>query len=264
MKQAIERTARWLVRQHRTRAPFAAFPNGLAPTTVEQAYAVQEALVAHKARVCGAPCGWKIALSNPAMQAMVGLREPVAGRLCTRQVVAAPARARKSDYGRLLLEFEIAVELGADLVAGRSPHTATSVAGAVSALRPAFELIDDRGADYATLKRHALQLVADNAWNEGVVLGPRLHARRGLDPAAMRGAVFLDGKQVGEGRGRDLMGHPFAALAWIANHANRRGQPLRAGEWAILGSLVTSRFPEPGQTWRFELDGCAPIELAID
>lgn len=260
----IRRAARWLVSQHRRRIAFVGFPEEIAPRDLDEAYAVQQAFVRLKSQGCGPVIGWKIALSNPAMQRFVGLPEPVAGCLFDRQVVASPARVRAAAYGRLLVEFEIAVELGADLAPIARPYTRADVADAVAALRPAFELADDRGADYASLWAHGLQLVADNAWNEGAVLGDPRRDWRSLDLAATRGAVSLDGAEIGAGHGRDLMGHPLDALAWLADSLSRRGIGMRAGDVAILGSLVTSKFPLAGQRLRFELDGFAPIELTID
>ncbi|HVL55488.1 MAG TPA: hypothetical protein VM491_03215, partial [Burkholderiaceae bacterium] len=61
------------MRQHRERARFSGFPPAIAPADLAGAYRTQDALVAAKARVCGPPAGWKIALSNPAMQRLVGL-----------------------------------------------------------------------------------------------------------------------------------------------------------------------------------------------
>jgi 2-keto-4-pentenoate hydratase len=258
------RAVRWLVAQHRGRRAFTGFPPGGAPLDVNAAYVVQDAFVAAKAAACGPAIGWKIALSNPAMQAFVGLHEPVAGRLHRDQVVAAPARTRAAAYGRLLVEFEIAVELGDDLPARAAPYGRDEVAAAVVAVRPAYELADDRGADYATLSAHGLQLVADNAWNEGAVLGERRTDWRQRDLATIGGVVSVDGKEVGSGRGSALMGHPLDALAWLATHASRRGIGMRSGEIAILGSLVTSKFPLAGQQWVFELDGFAPLQLSID
>jgi 2-keto-4-pentenoate hydratase len=261
---AQRRASGWLVAQHLGRRPFAAFPANCAPPDVEAAYAIQDAFVADKAKQCGPACGWKIALANPAMQAFVGLHEPVAARMHRDQLVASPARVTASHYGRLLVEFEIAVELGEDLAPRRGGYDAAQVAAAVAALRPAFELADDRGADYTTLNRHGLQLVADNAWNEGAVLGQRRTDWRSLDLAALRGVVRIDGEEVGSGLGSALMGHPLDALAWLASHASRRGLTMRAGEVAILGSLVTSKFPLAGQQLRFELDGFEPIHLSVD
>lgn len=260
----VKRSARWLVEQHRKRLPFAGFPAECAPADVDEAYAIQDAFVAAKARECGGPAGWKIALSNPAMQRFVGLDEPVAGRLHARQLAASPARTRAADYGRLLIEFEIAVELGENLPPRPGGYTRERVAAAVAAVRPAFELADDRGADYATLNVHGLQLVADNAWNEGAIFGERRTDWRRLELAELFGIVTIDGQQVGAGSGRDLMGHPLDALAWLASHASRRGRTMRAGEVAILGSLVTSKFPLAGERLGFELEGFDPIELEID
>lgn len=258
------RASRWLVEQHRHKCPFGALPLDCVPADVTQAYAIQDAFVDAKARDCGAPIGWKIALSNQTMQQFVGLTEPIAGRLHSKQVVASPARTRAAGYGRLLIEFEIAVELGQDLAPRAGGYNRDSVAPAVAAVRPAFELADDRGADYSTLNLYGLQLVADNAWNEGAVLGQRRIDWQSLDLAAIVGVVTLDGKAIGRGFGRDLLGHPLDALAWLANHTSKRGLTMRAGEVAILGSLVTSKFPLTGQRFEFALEGFAPIELSID
>jgi 2-keto-4-pentenoate hydratase len=258
------RAARWLVSQHRERIAFTGFPPEVAPQDLDEAYAVQAAFVRLKSRDCGPVVGWKIALSNPAMQRFVGLHESVAGCLLDRQVVSSPARTRAASYGRLLVEFEIAVELGADLAPIGRRYTRADVDQAVAAVRPALELADDRGADYASLCDHGLQLVADNAWNEGAVLGPSRRDWRALDLAAARGVVRLDGTVIGAGHGRDLMGHPLDALAWLADSLSRRGIGMRAGDVAILGSLVTSKFPLAGQRLVFELDGFAPVELEID
>jgi 2-keto-4-pentenoate hydratase len=238
-----------------------------------EATRVQQALVKRKSTECGPTAGWKIALATPVMQQMVGLDAPIAGRLHRRQIVNAPAHTRHSDYGRLLVEFELAVRLSKSLPAGNQAHTAQSVIQAVEAFAPAMEIADDRNADYTQLSRLGLYLVADNAWNEGAMLGRfdttwkrhlranTPHANDGL--AALRGEVFINNASVGGGHGRDLMGHPLQALAWLANEANARGEALSAGDICILGSLVSSKFPVRGDVLRFELEGYAPIELYI-
>lgn len=264
MTASPSQTARWLLTQHLDRRDFRAFPQSVRPASLSDAYLAQADFVRRKSQDCGAPIGWKIALSNPAMQRLVGLDAPVAGRMLAGQVVGGPASVQAGAYGHLLIEFEIAVELGADLPAPGGRCSREEARAAVAAVRPAFELADDRHADYARLGDQAFQLVADNAWNEGAVLGERREDWADLDLERISGRVFCDDVPVGSGQGSDLMGHPLDALAWLAGSASSRGLTMRRGDVAILGSLVTSKFPKAGERWRYELEGFAPLLLSIE
>ena len=266
--------ATWLVAQHATKTQFQAMPQALQLSSTEQAIAVQHEFVQLKAKQCGEPSGWKIALATPVMQKLAGLGAPIAGRLHQRQVVRAPATVEGSHYGRLIVEFEIAMQIGKDLLPTKSRHTGASVATAVRAVTCAFEIADDRQADYTKLGQQGLQLLADNAWNEGAVLGKWRELKKMVGEVSatprsddtlgrLKGEAFINGVSVGQGFGRDLMGHPLNALAWLANEANDRGSYLKAGDITMLGSLVASKFPVKGDQLRFDLDGFESISLTI-
>lgn len=259
----LKRAAWFLVDAHAEREPFGPFPQDALPRSVEEAYAVQDEFVQLKSRACGPVAGYKIALTTPAMRAMVGLSDSIAGVMHDKQLVRSPACVRAADYGRLIVEFEVAVLLGEDLAAS-SNHTRESVASSVGAVMPAFELADDRQADYAGLASNSLSLVADNAWNEGAVLGAPITNWKSVDLTAVRGVATINGEQVGEGYGRDAMGHPFEALAWVANSLHKRGKRLRAGQFVITGSLVTSKFPKAGDRIGFELGELGSVQLEVN
>ena len=260
----VRDSARWLVERHLGRHRSQPLPAAFAPRSIGEAYAVQDEFVALKSRECGPVVGYKIALTTPQMRRFVGLQDSVAGCLHERQVVRAPASVRAADYGRLLVEFEIALLLGNDLRADGAAHAPQQVASAVAAAMPAFELADDLGADYATLSSRGLELAADNAWNEGAVLGQPVEEWRAIDLASVRGIARVNGKVVGEGRGADAMGSPLAALAWIANHLRGRGRSLRRGDIVITGSLVASQFPRAGDLLQFDAGALGAIELAVN
>lgn len=259
----VREAAHWLVARHLARAPSAPLPAAFAPRSIDQAYAVQDAFVALKARACGPVVGYKLALTTPQMRQLVGLQDSIAGCLHARQVVRAPASVRAADYGRLLVEFEIALRIGTSLAAKAAPYAAQQVAAAVDAAMPAFELADDLGADYATLASRGLELAADNAWNEGAVLGAPTENWHDIDLGTLRGVASINGRVVGEGRGADAMGHPLAALTWVANHLAGRGRYLRKGDVVITGSLVTSKFPAAGELLRFEAGALGAVELQV-
>jgi 2-keto-4-pentenoate hydratase len=260
----IERAGEWLYEAHRRREAFAPLPPELAPRDADEAYAIQGQFVARRATDLGPVTGYKIALTTPAMRAMVGLKEPIAGDMLEDTIRRGNARVRAADYVRLIVEFEIGVQLGEDLPAIGAPYNRKRVAQAVSAVMPAFELADDRSADYAILPGNALMLIADNAWNEGAVLGEPVRDWRRLDLAALHGVATINGASVGSGHGRDALGHPLEALAWIANNLAARGLGLWRGDVVITGSLVTSKFPKAGDVLRFEAEGLGAVELQVD
>ena len=88
------------------------------------------------------------------------------------------------------------------------------MAEAVDAVCPAIEIIDDRHADYRNLE--VLSVIADNAWNAGIVLGD--FVRSWPDLASIEGIVSVNGEKTDRGFGRDVLGHPFHPVAWLASH----------------------------------------------
>jgi 2-keto-4-pentenoate hydratase len=260
----FKRAAQHLYEAHERRERFAPLPAELSPKSGEEAYAIQDAFVALRAQKLGAIVGYKIALTSAQMRRFAGLDNPLAGAMLERTVRRTPAGVQARDYGRLLVEFEIAVELAEDLPAADAPFFRDRVAKAVGAVMPALELADDRNADYAELPRHPFELIADNAWNEGAVLGYPIKAWQQLDLAAARGVATINGQAVGEGRGADAMGHPFNAVAWIADHLAAHGRGLLRGDVVITGSLIASKYPKAGDFIQFSMEGLGEVELRVD
>ena len=65
------------------------------------------------------------------------------------------------------------------------------------------------------------------------------------------------------GHGRDVLGHPFVPLTWLANHLAATGDGLRAGDIVLTGSLVTTRFPQVSETYFYELAGIGTVDLSV-
>jgi 2-keto-4-pentenoate hydratase len=259
----IERAGEWLYEAHRSRATFGPLPADLAPRDAGEAYAIQSEFVGMRAADRGQVTGYKIALTTTAMRNMVGLDDSIAGDMLEKTIQRGNATVKAADYGRLIVEFEIGFELAEDLPAIGAPYDREKVARAVAAAMPAFELADDRNADYAKLPGSALMLIADNAWSEGAVLGAPVRDWRGIDLAALQGVATINGAVAGSGYGRDVMGHPLDALAWLANHLAGRGLGLWRGDIVITGSLVTSKFPKAGDHIRFDAGALGSVELQV-
>lgn len=256
----IAQRARQLFDQHRHGERFMPFTGSAALHNLDAAYAVQEAFVR---MLCAAEgtrvAGWKIGLTSPRMQALLGIDSPIAGAVLATRIRAGGATFPRAAFGRFGLECEIAVRLGSDLPATGAPYDVAAVAAAVEAVCAAIEIVDDRSADYTLTDIGSL--VADNSWNAGLVLGEfRTHW---LELAEVDGIVWRDGVEIDRGRGADVLGHPFVPLTWLANHLAERGHALSAGDIVSTGSLAPTRFPEGPERCRFTVAGIGAVELAV-
>ena len=261
--EQARRAAQLLFDAQKARDTFTALPDAIAPQTVAEAFQVQTAFQALKSAECGAVVGYKIALTTRVMQRMVGFNEPTPGAIFADTVHRSPASTACDAYIRLGVECEIAVRLVNDLPATDTPYTRDSVAQAVGEVMAAFELVDDRNADYEQLASSILTVLSENAWNAGVVLGQPLTDWRAADLGLARGVLELNGEPVADGVGADVMGHPLEALAWLANSQNARGNALRAGALVMTGSIIATRFVAAGDSMRFTVQGMPVVELNI-
>ena len=256
-----QQAAQFLFEAHAARKPYQPIPEQFAPRTITEAYDIQDTYHRLIAGGRGPIAGYKIALTTQVMQEMVGFHEPCAGSVLASGVHQSPASIRGAEYVHLGAECEVAVLLNRDMPAASAPYDRASAAEAVGALMPAFELVDDRGADYSDL--FILGVVADNTWNAGVVLGPQVATWRDIDLSTARGTMVINGQQVGEGKGGDVMGHPLEALAWLANTLAARGKNLSQGMFVMTGSIVSTKFLNPGDNATVSIDGLGEARLTV-
>ena len=251
--------AKFLVDQHAVKAHNDMLPSEYRVNSLERAYQVQDVIIAEMMTNGREIAGYKVGLTTPRMQAMCGIDQPIGGAVFADVLDKSGASISLSNYGRVGLEFEICVKLGRAIGPEDGPFMRDNIAGYVSDIAPAFELIDDRNADYSNL--NIFSLVADNSWNAGVVLGP--WSSYSGDLSALQGVLSLNGEKIDEGSGADVLGHPLESLAWMANNLVSRGGGLNAGDLVMTGSLIPTRFPEVGQSYRFTFDALGAVELEI-
>ena len=248
--------AQWMWDARCRRQVYGNLPDDLRPASIAEAYAAQEAYYRLAEPIYGAVAGAKIATTTKVMQRLMGIDHPCGGAIFARTVHRSPAKLSAAEFVNLRIESEIALMLGRDLPAARAPWTRETVAAAVAGAMPAFELIEDRHADYA--KTEAASLIVENCWNGGVVIG----APNAIPVAALTGVtgrLTIDGKAVGEGAAED----PGATLAWLANHLAERRRDLKAGMVVITGSLIPTVSIASAQRAVFAVDGLGEVALDV-
>jgi 2-keto-4-pentenoate hydratase len=256
---AARRAAESLLTEHRANLRFKSLGPPDGPATISDAYDIQERYVALLHDKHGNTVGYKVGLTSAPMQAFCRIDHPIAGVVLARRVHQSGASVRRSDFGRLGLEFEIAVRIKSDVPVAGTPYTAEMIQPHIDGVCAAIELVDDRSADYANLDVRSL--VADNSWNGGIVLSG--FAAKWPDLESVLGRATKDQVAIGEGHGRDILGHPFNSVAWLATQLAARGVRLKAGQVVMTGSVMKTVFPIEDASYRFELAEVGFVEVQV-
>lgn len=256
---AARRAAQTLLAEHDANSRFRPLAPPDGPATIGDAYDIQERFVALLRGRHGDAVGYKVGLTSATMQTFCGIDHPIGGVVLAGRVHRSGTSVARADFGRLGLEFEIAVRLKADVPVAGAPWSAATIAPYIDGVGAAIELVDDRAADYSNLDVRSL--VADNSWNAGIVLSEFLVKWPDLEGTL--GRASKDGAAFGEGCGRDILGHPFNSAAWLATQLNSRGASLKAGQIVMTGSVMKTVFPEQAAHFRFDLGGIGAVEVHV-
>jgi 2-keto-4-pentenoate hydratase len=253
------RAADWLLAEHKAGHRFTTPSSSEAPASMTDAYDIQDHYVALLRPGKGEPVGYKVGLTSAAMQAFCKIDHPIAGVVLASRVHQSGAKIRRAEFGRLGLEFEIAVRIKSDIPVTGATHTIETIAPHIDGVCAAIELVDDRAADYANIDVRCL--VADNSWNAGIVLSDFRPTWPDLAP--LLGRATENGNVIGEGYGRDILGHPFNSVAWLASQLASRGAALKAGQIVMTGSVMKTVFPEHDTHVRFDIEGLGAVETNV-
>ena len=209
----------------------------------EDAYHIRRKLVDRLLADGGRLKGHKIGFTAPAMQKMYGMSGPDFGILLDWMFVPAGRPVEVSKLSDTRAEPELAFELSRPLV-GPSVTIAQALS-CCAKVWAAIEVIDSR---VGAMRAKANDSLADNAGAGRVVLG-----RVGLEPSSLaleqvELTMEVDGNQQSALSG-EVMGHPAAPLAWLANklpELGGLGGALKEGDIVITGSPAKSVAVKPG------------------
>ncbi|MFB6531730.1 2-keto-4-pentenoate hydratase [Streptomyces sp. NPDC056399] len=218
---------------------------GSGPKDTDEAYAVQEALVARRLARGERLTGFKLGFTSRAKMRQMGVSDLIHGRLTDRMAIPDGGRVDTSALIHPRVEPEVAFLLGDTLRPGGDPMAA------VAAVAPALEVIDSR---YHGFRFSLPEVIADNTSAAGYAVGP--WSAPG-DLANLGVLLELDGRLAETGSTAAILGSPLRALAAAARLAGA----LEPGT-VILAGAATAAVPlPPGTHVRATVAGLGTVHL---
>ena len=252
-------TVKLLSQARLNKIPLPILPEKLRPKNELEAYHVQSLF--HKYLVSsgyGNISGRKIGCTSEVMQNYLGIKTPCVGGIYSSKIQKIQGEFLFDDFIRPGVECEIAVTLGTDLGDNGFVYDRYSVEPFVSSVMCAIEIVDDRWVDYKSVDTYSL--ISDDFFGSGCVLG------EGKEPSLINlseinGSILVKNKLVGRGVGSDIMGHPFEALAWLANFFSDRRDYLKKGEIISLGSIVETIWVNRGDQIEVRMENLGNVKV---
>lgn len=232
--------------------------------TLDDAYAVQAALVALKRAAGRRGIGWKIGLTSRAMQDALKIDTPDSGVLFDDMLFADGAEVPAGRFIQPRIEAEIAFVMRAPLAG--AGITRDDVLAATGAVAPALEILDTRilRADPETGRaRIVTDTISDNAANAGIVLGAARHDPRAVDLRRVGVILKRDGIVEETGLGAGVLDDPVTGIVWLVERLARYGQGLAAGDVVLSGSFVRPVEAPPGSRFDADFGGFGRVGLSF-
>ncbi|WP_137109594.1 2-oxo-hept-4-ene-1,7-dioate hydratase [Rhodobacter sp. SY28-1] len=232
--------------------------------TLDDAYAVQAALVARKRANGAQGIGWKIGLTSRAMQQALNITTPDSGVLLDDMLFPDGAKVPKGRFIQPRIEAEIAFVLKAPLQ-GRQ-ITRDEVLAAIDYVAPGLEILDTRilRADPATGRARIItDTISDNAANAGIVLGAQRHAVNAFDLRWVGAIVTRDGVVEETGLGAGVLNDPVTGILWLVHRLADYGMGIAAGEVLLSGSFIRPIEAPPGSRFHADFGPFGTVSLTF-
>lgn len=235
-----------LLDARRTCHPIADLPVELRPTTLEEAYFVQDRMSWAYEDNGGWKVGAPTADATPSFAPM-----PAAWMTCS----GCDLRGVTHRYRGI--EVEIAFKMGKDLPPRDTPYTREEVIAAIASMHPAIEILETALLDPG--KATKLTATADMAVHGGFVYGEAVPNWQDIDFSAESVSLSIDGAVRVERKGSNTSGDLMRLLPWLANDGASRTEGLKKGDWITTGSWTGNTPANAGSVVEARFASCKPV-----
>ena len=226
----LQDLARRMLVDYDARAP-GQFVGGPLNLTTVQAYALQAEVSRLREERGEKIVGYKVGCTSRTIQAQLGVKGPIFGRLFDTERHLSGVRLSSARYANLGVEGEMAVRLSKGLPS--CPFSAEECREAVAELFPVIEL---HHYVFPMGWAPGQWLIASNGMHAGFVL-PEAESRcAGLANFAHKLSIRINEAVVGAVEDAASLICPIESLRWLAGQLAQIGRQLHKGQVVLIGS----------------------------
>ncbi len=228
----IDQLAKRQLSDYDRHQPGSLFAGYSIPMTVEDAYALQMAVVRLREQRGEPVVGYKVGCISRVMQAQLGLDRPVFGHVFLTEIRSSGVVLNSDHFDGLAVEGEFAVRIANDI-----PDSNWLRSHPDEAISSGFAVIELHNYVFRNTPHNAQELIGNNAIHAGVVLPlsePELRHPSDLLETSIQ--LSRNGTILGTADGKALPEGPFGSLVRLAEHLAGFGLFLQSGQIVLTGS----------------------------
>ncbi|MBH69067.1 MAG: hypothetical protein CMM58_11985 [Rhodospirillaceae bacterium] len=201
------------------------YPNKSEPTSVDDAFAIQDAVLEKTEAKIGA---WKVGPATSSFPATCAV-------IPSDNVIRSPA-SLPNTLRLKAVECEVAFRLSMDLPADRGPYTSDDVKASIATAMVAIEAVETRYNTWPV--PDPIWALADSQSNEALIIGEETDFLDNVDIGGLRANFTIDNENIPASKGFPG-GDPFSLIAWLAEHLSSRA-PVISKRGLKKGDIVTT------------------------
>lgn len=255
-----QRIAEAFVAARREARPLSSYPGAL-PTTLDQAYRVQDCALALGAGAIG---GWKVGRILSPTSEEVG-SDRLAGPIFADSILLAgegPVIMGVFEGGFGAAEAEFLLQVGKAPMAGQTEFSLDEAAALIGAAHFGIEIASSPLAAINDLGPAVT--ISDFGNNNGLVIGDPIPNWRSFAFADWPVSLLVDGVEAGAGKASAMPDGPLGAARFLFELLGRRGISVARGQWISSGAVTGVHPVAPGAFVEAVFDGTHKVSCTIE
>lgn len=198
--------------------------------------------------------GWKVGFGAPSSMEAIGIDAPLLGFMTDKSILAPGSEASIANWVKPVVEPEIALRFGKDIIGAVDRETAKA---AISAMIPSIEL-----ADVDIPPTNIEKILEANIFHRSIILAE--DSRDGFSLDGLTGRIFRDGTETAAVTELEVnTGDILDIVRHVARMLDIFGEKISAGDILITGSITPPIMSTESETIRFFLDPIGEVQVSV-
>ena len=251
VKQALEMNineiAKRQLRDYRNINPGTCFSTDNFDLSINEAYAVQEAVVELRSQEGETVIGYKVGCTGPGTTKLFGMEGPIRGTLFDSEIHERGVELNADHFCNLAIEAEMAIKIGDD--------------GERNLIFPIIEL---HNFVFRASKKSLSELIANNGLNRGVILSNKnWHTPADAYKKTSALSLEINGSEIDSGAMWPMAGGPQSSLDWLEKHLRDRNLSVNGGDIILAGTALGLHKVKSGDRVNVKIDGEIAVQCTV-